>query len=897
LKSKFISLILSVAVIAGLMLVPAALPAVPAGVALASGNVTISIQPPLKKVGFNETFNITVMLANPSAMPIGNADVRLRFDPTYFNVTNMVNGDMPFNFGQSWDNVTGIIKSGPYMASGTNTTATSILLCTIACKSKDASGESTVNFLYEAGPPPLKTVVIYGATDYLESGNMALMYNGTVKAGKATLTIAAGNETVLDVTFPGQPTGKRYQRIVGLDMPNFTATARAMFYPPAERTGFGFPVKVLYADVVVDLVTQDMSAQVVNILVNMGGGFEPATLVKNYVYTGAHGVPYAVGKNWSYNTTLYLPDLDVWSNGTFYANVTEEVPLALSNYGVPIGSIPCFHIVHTDQPAGAGNVTYEAWFADPLYAPGLGFVKMVDPSTWTMPDTSPASETSLLSGISIEGTGKVEITSPAMGQVAPPYPNMTQWAWDTPVTLKATATAPGWAFDHWSGNLLGPTNPNTITMSVDQVVFPNFKQLPPVLGYSPASFTGANKFSCRKGMENPENQTLDIWNSGGYTLGWSLSDDATWLNENLTAGSLTTGQHDYVLVSVEALSPELDVGTYYANITITTAGGPVNVPVELEVKEATTISVVRDLPGNNLLPDETYPGDQFTVYVNFTSPTDDFNAISLVDQAPAGWRVDTDTTWCSPTPADEAVNRSTNVVEITWHGVYAKGTKFSAVYKVTVPNTAAPGINLFPLDNCALAWVGYHFGAEPPMGQYQSCISSPSDYKMLITVPGKVWGETRDVNARLLDTVLVTLSEEPAGTPPDINPEDTCSSAQPNAVYSNDVDDTGNYWQRAQKWCYYTLDMNTMPGSRNPNYPLLINLTTPELLAAGFNIDFEGDYGLVPRACNVTYAMESVNKCNFVPKDTLGGNHTEWRLTSWKAMESVNSWTNPQNCV
>jgi len=213
------------------------------------------------------------------------------------------------------------------------------------------------------------------------------------------------------------------------------------------------------------------------------------------------------------------------------------------------------------------------------------------------------------------------------------------------------------------------------------------------------------------------------------------------------------------------------------------------------------------------------------------------------------------------------------------------------VYKVTVPNTAAPGINLFPLDDCGLAWVGYHFGAEPWVGEYSSCISD--EYKMLVTVPGVVWGETRDVNADLLDTVLVTLYEEPL----DANPEDSCSSAQPSAVYENDVDDTGEYWQRAEKWCYHTLDMDAMPGSRNPSYPLLINLTTPVLLAAGYNIDFEGDYGLVPVACDVTYAMESVNKANFVPKDEYGGNHTEWRLTSWKAMESVNAWTNPENCV
>jgi len=206
---RFLSISIVVAVCLGLALVPG----VPLlnNEALASGNVTISIEPPLTAVGFNAAFNITVVVDNPDGMPIGNADVRLHFDPTYFNVTNMVNGDMPFNFGQSWDNVTGIIKSGPYMASGTNTTATSILLCTVNCKSKDASGESTVAFLYQAGPPPLKTVVIYGATDYLEGGDMSLMYNGTVKvSGAPVLTVnvtpnGTGTVTANGVTLIGYP--------------------------------------------------------------------------------------------------------------------------------------------------------------------------------------------------------------------------------------------------------------------------------------------------------------------------------------------------------------------------------------------------------------------------------------------------------------------------------------------------------------------------------------------------------------------------------------------------------------------------------------------------------------------------------------------------------------------
>jgi len=883
LKSKFISLIVSVVVLLGLMLVPA----VATNVVTAGGVVGIEVVPNLAKVGYNQAFDLNVSINDTVAQDMAAWTVYMSFNTTLMSVTGITPcvtlptgktaDDVP-GFPR-WDNTNGTIEHQSGTKFGDPYVNSSFVVMTVHCLSNAAvAGTGSLNF--ESISPTKRTWVEDGSAVPVLSWDK--VFNGTVKVGKATLTITLGSDLSYNVTYPGPGVvnGTQYRMIVGVAWPN--ALVRADFCPMLDRmSSLGIPIKLQSADIIADIASGDMVKQTVNLLAYLGPeGYQPTTIVRDYVYFGAHGAPYSLGKSWSYNVSMFLPDLGMWSNATLYANVTSVDMVSFTvKCGEPV-TLPAWHIVVTTLPDGGGIITDENWYCDYI---GTGaFVKMVDYVTYAFPETTLLSDTTGPYGdVKIGGVG-----------IPTSYPNTTQWAWDTVVNLTALDTVPGWTFCHWGMDLVcSNANPTSITMTEDKHVEAMFCELPPELSVAPASFTGANKFSSRKGMENPADQTLDIWNSGGGTLVWSLSDDATWLNENLTAGSLTTGQHDSVLVSVNSLSPELAVGTYWANITI--SGSPdVVVPVELEVKEATTISVVRDLPGNNLDPDQTYPGQTFTVYVNFTSPTDDFNAISLVDQAPAGWTVDTNKTWCTPV-ADEAVNRTTNVVQIAWHGIYAKGTNFSAVYKVTVPNTAAPGINLFPLDNGTLAWAGYHFGAEPPMGQYSSNITG--DYKMMITVPGKVWGETRDVNAHLLDTVLVTLSEEPLQ--PGDEPEDTCSSARPNAVYSNDVDDTGYYWQRAQKWCYNTLDMDTMPGSRNPNYPLLMNLTTPELLAAGFNIDFEGDYGLVPRACDVTYAMESINKCNFVPKDISGVSHSEWRLTSWKAMESVNAWTNPQNCV
>ncbi len=295
----------------------------------------------------------------------------------------------------------------------------------------------------------------------------------------------------------------------------------------------------------------------------------------------------------------------------------------------------------------------------------------------------------------------------------------------------------------------------------------------------------------------------------------------------------------------------------------------------------------RNLPADALNVDAEYPGDTFDVYVNFTALADDFAGIGLTDLAPAGWDVATDVSWCDP-EASWTMSPG-NKVEYAWSGPFSEGQNFTARYKVTIPATASPGINEWP--NCEIdkAWLEYWFGAEGP---FKSCVRG--DWQKIVTVPGCVVGETRDVNADLLTTTLVVLHEQP----PEIGdePEDSDSSTAPDAIYRDDVDDTGQYWLQASKYCYFPLDTNAMPGTRNPWHDDYINFTDTTLLAAGYNLDFEGDYGLVPKACNMSYAMKSVNHWLFVPTDALAVPHPEWQLSNWKAMESVHSWQFPCGC-
>jgi len=487
------------------------------------------------------------------------------------------------------------------------------------------------------------------------------------------------------------------------------------------------------------------------------------------------------------------------------------------------------------------------------------------------------------------------------------YPDTTTWTCGEEVTVNAVA-AGGYSFVNWSGDLNGSANSTNITMDGDKSVTANFEEiLSPVLNVTPLSL----HFVSRKGVTNPANQTLTITNTGGGTLAWTASDDAGWLTMDVTDGNLTAGQHNVSVISVNSLVPELAVGTYTGNITIT--GSTVVVPVELEIQEATTIVVQRDLPPDALDYDAEYPGDTFWVYVNFTSPVADFNAIGLNDYAPEGWEVETNVSWC--TPAADYTKSPYNKAEYSWEGPFAKDVNFTAVYKVTIPATAVPGLSTWggnctgrtlpcpPCEGSPITlyevWVDYWFAAQGP---YESPIMG--ECQKIVTVPGCVVGETRDVNGDLLDTVLVTLYENPPGTPPDIEPEDTDSSSIVINVtaYENCADDTGYYYQIATKYCYKTVnsrpqgDGGTIPGVRNPNYPDYIDWTTPELLAAGAVMDFVGDYGLVCKAASMSYAMESINHHLFTPLDDGGTPQPDWKLSNWKAMESVASWQFPAGC-
>ena len=97
----------------------------------------------------------------------------------------------------------------------------------------------------------------------------------------------------------------------------------------------------------------------------------------------------------------------------------------------------------------------------------------------------------------------------------------------------------------------------------------------PIISYSASGYT----FTAAAGASNPSSQILEIWNSGGGTLDWSISHDAGWLSLDPVSGS-STGEHTSITVSADTSG--MSAGRYGGIITIS-APNATNTPQAISV--------------------------------------------------------------------------------------------------------------------------------------------------------------------------------------------------------------------------------------------------------------------------------------------------------------------------
>ncbi len=109
---------------------------------------------------------------------------------------------------------------------------------------------------------------------------------------------------------------------------------------------------------------------------------------------------------------------------------------------------------------------------------------------------------------------------------------------------------------------------------------------PPTIGLTSAALAPSCDFA-----NNAPSQTFAIFNQGGGTLNYNISDNGSWLSTSSTSGTVTTGANQITITyTTDGLSPD----TYNATITITdplASNSPQTIPVILTVHPQAAIDL------------------------------------------------------------------------------------------------------------------------------------------------------------------------------------------------------------------------------------------------------------------------------------------------------------------
>jgi len=864
-KNKFIGTIVAIAVVLSMVMVPAVALATP------GDPVGLKVVPAETKVGFGESFDLEVW--TNTADPADTSDgvgAYLNFSPTYMTVNSIAAGVLPMGLASSFDNLAGTID---YAAGTLTPIAGDYLVCTINCTSGSTNGISTVDFVIE-GATRVTDVTLLGSSIM----GWGLVVNGTLKVGSPELTVAVSPAGMGDVKVDGAIPGSypdvsswTWDEVVDLEAVDsmagwtFDSWTGDVASPGAVTTITISEDKSVTANFVeldpeIGLSTTSLSFVTYEGVNPLNQTFDITNIGGQTLCWGLGEQPtWAVGDWWNY-ANMYQP--------------FPPLPIPGSN----------FSFVNVSVVGGGSGSDYQSviTIAPPLQRTMMGGMPCILYSGSMVTDETTLDIVSQVGIMGIYPYGlppnpeipvQANLSWAFDGCHGWPYYLGKSWTYNLTMDVKETI---GWTLVDYKiiPAMAVVTNWN-VTLGAWEISHLALPSMTPFMQtyWSPT----AKNFVVQADGGTYDYPPMDIRSLVAFSSAPAPAGLPAWLSASPIGGALVgNGASQTVTVDVDAAGPALTVGDYNANIVVTGASSE-TVAVSLTVKPATYIPSERDLPGNAVLPDETYPGMTFDVYVNFTASADGLNSIGLTDVAPDGWMVQVDKTWCNP--AAYAVQKWGNEVEIMWAGPYSVGDNFSAMYKVTVPETANPGINTWEVcPDMDEAWLEYYFGLDGP---HSACISG--EYQMMITVPGDVVGETRDVNANELSDVDVLLLKQGVGA---------LISDASTPDYSNTAITTGMYWQVATKALYYTINMTGMTMLPDE----WINLSTPELLAAGEVFDFEANFGLVPRACDMWYAQKSVNLWLFPPAleyDIYMNVINDWGIDEWKALDSIHSWQFP----
>ncbi len=225
------------------------------------------------------------------------------------------------------------------------------------------------------------------------------------------------------------------------------------------------------------------------------------------------------------------------------------------------------------------------------------------------------------------------------------------------------------------------SSPQTTTVTL------NLAPPAPTISRTPSAMT----FSATVGGSNPANQTLQISNSGGGTLNWSVSTSSNPFGLSLSpASGSSTGETDNVTVSVNIAG--LAAGSYPGTITISAPGAtntPQTTAVTLNVTAPTTPIISRSPASMN-----------FFATVGGANPANQTLAISNSGGGSLNWSVSDNQPWLSLSPTSGSSTGETDNVTVSVSiaglavGNYTGTITISAPGATNTPQTTAVNLSV-----------------------------------------------------------------------------------------------------------------------------------------------------------------------------------------------------------
>ena len=385
--------------------------------------------------------------------------------------------------------------------------------------------------------------------------------------------------------------------------------------------------------------------------------------------------------------------------------------------------------------------------------------------------------------------------------------------------VSVSANIAGLAAGTYSATITIAAPGATNTPQTTAVIFNIAPQLP-TISRSPDNMT----FTAVAGGPNPTSQTLQISNSGGGTLNWSVSANQTWLTLSPSSGS-STGEIDNVNVSANIAG--LGVGIYSATITITAAGAT-NTPQQTAV----TLNIMPPLPTIFRAPATM----TFTAVAGGVNPASQTLQISNSGGGTLNWSVNANQTWLSLFPSSgsstgeiDNVTVSVNIAGLA-AGTYAASITISDAGATNTPQTATvtlmitppPTISRVPAAMTFTAKVG---GINPPSqtlqisnsggGTLNWSVSANQTWLNLSPSSGSSTGETDEVAVSVniagltigTQSAMITISASGATNAPQNTTVTLNIEAQPPTIFRNPS----------------TMTFNTVAGTNPPSQMLQIS--------------------------------------------------------------------------